>query len=220
MMATAGLTYSFAVRECPPTSRVRRRGQAQAAIAGSIATVETEASRTSPTRPVFETKATPRARPGAIMTTMAGSTSSSPTSTRHVACTTRGMAHRDVAVQAGVAGPMHYRATACWFWDFDNDGRLDLFVNDSHASLADVVASYWAQGPVVAIIRSIYRNIGAQGFREASRDLGLDRPILAFGTNFGELTTMATLTSTLRPGGHFRRAPSDYFAQEYWREPF
>ena len=22
------------------------------------------------------------------------------------------------------------RSFACWFWDYDNDGRLDLFVND------------------------------------------------------------------------------------------
>ena len=29
---------------------------------------------------------------------------------------------------------------ACWFWDYDNDGRLDLWVNPNHATLSEVIA--------------------------------------------------------------------------------
>ena len=47
---------------------------------------------------------------------------------------------RDVAPELGVAGPPH--GFACWFWDYDNDGRLDLFVNDYSSNLAEVVADY------------------------------------------------------------------------------
>ena len=34
----------------------------------------------------------------------------------------------DVAPELGVTGPI--ASFSCWFWDYDNDGRLDLFVND------------------------------------------------------------------------------------------
>ena len=35
---------------------------------------------------------------------------------------------RDVALELGVTGDA--TSFACWFWDYDNDGRLDLYVND------------------------------------------------------------------------------------------
>ena len=34
---------------------------------------------------------------------------------------------------------------SCWFWDFDNDGRLDLFVTGFSATLSDVVANMIGQ---------------------------------------------------------------------------
>ena len=40
--------------------------------------------------------------------------------------------------ELGVTGPPH--GFACWFWDYDNDGRLDLFVDDFGSRLAEVVA--------------------------------------------------------------------------------
>ena len=39
---------------------------------------------------------------------------------------------KDVAPDLGVTGPDF--SFACWFWDFDNDGRLDLYVNDYRRS--------------------------------------------------------------------------------------
>jgi hypothetical protein len=94
---------------------------------------------------------------------------------------------RDDATRAGVVGPVHHRSTVCWFWDFDNDGRLDLFVNDAHASLADVVASYLGQNVDDAGHPHLYRNIGPQGFRDVSREAGLDRPLPALAANFGDI---------------------------------
>jgi hypothetical protein len=38
---------------------------------------------------------------------------------------------RDVAPELGLTGPSH--GFACWFWDFDNDGRPDLYINDYRA---------------------------------------------------------------------------------------
>ena len=42
---------------------------------------------------------------------------------------------RDVAPELGVTGTDV--SFACWFWDYDNDGRLDLYVNDYRARLAE-----------------------------------------------------------------------------------
>ena len=46
---------------------------------------------------------------------------------------------RDVAPDLGTTGPDF--SFACWFWDFDNDGLLDLYVNDYRARVAEVLAS-------------------------------------------------------------------------------
>jgi FG-GAP-like repeat/ASPIC and UnbV len=94
---------------------------------------------------------------------------------------------RDVASLVGVAGPPHHRSFSCWFWDFDNDDRLDLFVNDYNASLADVVASYLGLATKDAGHPRLYRNLGPQGFQDVSTEVGLDRPIAAMGANFGDI---------------------------------
>ena len=44
----------------------------------------------------------------------------------------------DVAPELGVAGPRD--GFACWWFDFDNDGQLDLFATDYSADLLDFVA--------------------------------------------------------------------------------
>ena len=46
---------------------------------------------------------------------------------------------RDVAPELGVTGTDI--SFACWFWDYDNDGLLDLYVNDYRAKVAEVLCS-------------------------------------------------------------------------------
>ncbi len=96
-------------------------------------------------------------------------------------------AFRDVGQELGVAGPSHNRCFSCWFWDYDNDGRLDLFVNDYNPSLADVVAEYMGLKVANCGHPHLYRNLGEQGFRDVSLEVGLDRPIAAMGANFGDI---------------------------------
>ncbi len=76
---------------------------------------------------------------------------------------------------------------ACWFWDYDNDGRLDIYVNENETSLAETAAI--AMGlPVEKSGRPrLYRNLGADGFREVTREVGLDRPMAPMGCNFGDI---------------------------------
>ncbi|MFI5454110.1 MAG: FG-GAP-like repeat-containing protein [Isosphaerales bacterium] len=96
-------------------------------------------------------------------------------------------AFHDVASQLGVAGPSHEHSFACWFWDFDNDGRLDLFVNDYNTPGADIVAHYLGLKGKDPSHPRLYRNLGDQGFRDVSLEAGLDWPIAAMGANFGDI---------------------------------
>jgi tetratricopeptide (TPR) repeat protein len=94
---------------------------------------------------------------------------------------------RDVAEAAGVAGPAVGRSFSCWFWDYDNDGRLDLFVNDYNCFLADAVADVLGLKVKEPSHPRLYRNLGAKGFRDVSLEVGLSRPISAMGSNFGDI---------------------------------
>ena len=91
----------------------------------------------------------------------------------------------DVAPQLGLTQPDH--SFSCWFWDFDNDGRLDLFVNDYSSDLQGAVASALGQPSSSKSHPRLYRNLGAAGFRDVAPDVGLDRVILAMGSNFGDI---------------------------------
>jgi hypothetical protein len=91
----------------------------------------------------------------------------------------------DVANTLGVSEPQF--SFSCWFWDFDNDGRLDLFVNEYAGSLYDVVASALGEKQGSASHPRLYHNLGAAGFRDVSREVGLDRVILAMGASFGDI---------------------------------
>jgi hypothetical protein len=92
---------------------------------------------------------------------------------------------RDRAPALGVSGSSG--GSACWFWDYDNDGRQDLFVADSRASLADVAAAALGRATGDEGHPRLYRNLGADGFREVAREVGLDLPLATMGCNFGDL---------------------------------
>jgi hypothetical protein len=92
---------------------------------------------------------------------------------------------RDVAVELGVSAPI--ASFPCLFWDFDNDGRLDIFVNDYTSSMAEVVGAYLGLPVNPAHLPRLYRNLGAEGFRDVSREVGLDRPVAAMSVNCGDI---------------------------------
>jgi len=92
---------------------------------------------------------------------------------------------RDVVPGLELTGPE--AGHACWFWDYDNDGRLDLFVNDNRTRLAESVAIALRLPVKNASHPWLYRNLGANGFQEVSRKAGLDRPMPALGCNFGDI---------------------------------
>ncbi|HEY2251133.1 MAG TPA: FG-GAP-like repeat-containing protein, partial [Planctomycetaceae bacterium] len=92
---------------------------------------------------------------------------------------------RDVAAELRVVGPAH--AFACWFWDYDNDGRLDLYVNDYTSSLAEFVAASLKAPFDRSGSPRLYRNVGADGFQDVTHEAGLDREFMPMGCNFGDI---------------------------------
>ena len=89
----------------------------------------------------------------------------------------------DVARKMGVDEPIH--SYACWFWDYDNDGRLDLFVTGSSASLSQVIKSHLGQ-PAMGERPRLFHNEGDR-FVDVARQSGLDRVWLPMGSNCGDL---------------------------------
>jgi hypothetical protein len=92
----------------------------------------------------------------------------------------------DVAPKLGMTRPLS--SYACWFWDFDNDGHLDLFVASYQGGVEAVAASYMgAPLPAGTELPCLYRGDGKGGFKEVAAEYGLTRPVMAMGANFGDL---------------------------------
>jgi hypothetical protein len=92
----------------------------------------------------------------------------------------------DVAAELGVTEP-EGRSFATWFFDFDNDGDLDLFVADYSAPVPAVTAVYFGRRALEYRPR-LYRNEGGR-FTEISTRAGLASPLLPMGANYGDLDT-------------------------------
>ncbi|HEY8151644.1 MAG TPA: CRTAC1 family protein [Vicinamibacteria bacterium] len=90
----------------------------------------------------------------------------------------------DVAAKLGVQKPLTSFTT--WFFDYDNDGWLDLFVVSFPPSVAEFVKHYLKMPPLAETL-TLYRNNGDGTFADVSARLGLDRVVPAMGANFGDL---------------------------------
>lgn len=92
---------------------------------------------------------------------------------------------KDVTANAGVAEPEH--SFPAWFWDFDNDGWLDLFVSGyRYSGVGDIAADYLGLEHSAERPR-LYRNLGNGRFADVTQSAGLHRLLLAMGANFGDL---------------------------------
>lgn len=90
----------------------------------------------------------------------------------------------DVTRSAGVSEPV--RSFPVWFWDYDNDGWLDLFVSGYSAEPADVAAEYLDVGHGAEPPR-LYRNNGDGTFTDVAGRTRLDRVLLSMGSSYGDL---------------------------------
>jgi hypothetical protein len=103
----------------------------------------------------------------------------------------------DVAPELNVTEPLS--SFACWWWDYDNDGRLDLFVCNFGNRLADVVRSQLGQ-PAEGERPRLFRNEIPNGFRDVTAEAGLDRVLVCMGSNFGDFDNDGYLDMYLGTG--------------------
>jgi hypothetical protein len=90
----------------------------------------------------------------------------------------------DVADELGVTQPI--TSFPAWFWDFDNDGLLDIYAAAYSAEIADLASS--ALGlPVATELAKLYRGTGQGRFEEVAARYNLTRPNAPMGSNFGDL---------------------------------
>jgi len=91
----------------------------------------------------------------------------------------------DRALDMGVAEPVESFAT--WWFDADNDGWLDLLVtNYSGRDRAKEVAAYYKNRATGTDSVRLYLNVGGEGFRDSTVEMGLNRPFFPMGANFGD----------------------------------
>ncbi len=105
---------------------------------------------------------------------------------------------RDVAEKAGVSGPE--LSFPGWFFDYDNDGWLDLFVSDYDIGSAAAVASHYFGKAIPGDRAKLYRNRGDGTFIDMSAQAGLDQAMLTMGSNFGDLDNDGWLDFLLGTG--------------------
>ncbi|MEE2887787.1 MAG: CRTAC1 family protein [Planctomycetota bacterium] len=103
----------------------------------------------------------------------------------------------DVATKLGVEEPSESFPT--WFWDFDNDGVLDLFVSSYAGRIGDMVA-YQLGEPTQLETARLYRGDGQGGFKDVAKEVGLRAPMLPMGANFGDLNNDGYLDFYLGTG--------------------
>jgi len=103
----------------------------------------------------------------------------------------------DVAAELGVAEPEH--GFSCWFWDYDNDGKLDLFVCGYFARLNDIVSDMLGKAATAQRPR-LYRNTGNGHFEDVTASAGLDRVMLPMGSNFADVDNDGFLDMYLGTG--------------------
>ena len=89
---------------------------------------------------------------------------------------------------ATVVAPGPTESFPTWFWDYDNDGWLDLFAGGYNMDdLGDMARAYLGE-EFTADHAHVYRNDGDGTFTEVTESLGsFGQVILAMGANYGDL---------------------------------
>lgn len=91
----------------------------------------------------------------------------------------------DVTSAMGITGPR--MGFACWAFDYDNDGWLDILVTSYDRSLADLVRDMQGRPPARGReVTRLYRNLSGKGFTDVSKEAGVAGVFAAMGSNFAD----------------------------------
>jgi hypothetical protein len=93
---------------------------------------------------------------------------------------------KEVAREAGVQDPFG-KSFATWFFDYDNDGWLDLFVTSYYSGSVDENIRTYLSLPPNAITLKLYKNSRDGTFDDVTQDVGLNKVFLPMGANFGDV---------------------------------
>lgn len=115
-----------------------------------------------------------------------------------------GWSFTDVTSQAGVAQPLLSFAT--WFWDYDNDGWLDLFVAPYEVPQRGDIAAFHLGLPNHVETPRLYHNNHDGTFSDVTHEMKLDRAMSVMGANFGDLDNDGWLDCYLGAGAPDYRA--------------
>lgn len=95
----------------------------------------------------------------------------------------------DVSKNSGLKEPIPTFPT--WFWDYDNDGWLDIFAagynHDPHQNITHDITNEYLGFNHTAQTGTLYRNLGNGQFSNVSDHVSLDKILFAMGANFGDL---------------------------------
>ncbi len=91
----------------------------------------------------------------------------------------------DVSSDKGIQEPA--RSFPAWFWDFNNDGHLDIFASSYMGIPLEVMGSLRGEVTPPESRARLYQNDGNGGFAEVSEQVGLTMPMLPMGSNFGDV---------------------------------
>lgn len=91
----------------------------------------------------------------------------------------------DVTQEAGLGGKRYTFPT--WFFDYDNDGWLDIFAGGYSTTSMEDVGSFELGKPNHASVSHLFRNNHDGTFTDEPQAAGLDRAITVMGANFGDL---------------------------------
>jgi hypothetical protein len=87
-----------------------------------------------------------------------------------------------------------------WFFDYDNDGWLDLFSSSYGVNNVAVIAADYLGLSHGAERARLYRNSGDGTFRDVTKEAGFHRMLLAMAGNFGDLDNDGFLDMYLGTG--------------------